>query len=92
MYDSLDLESEIEVHLATYLEKVLEPIAKGALQKGTFEPNFTPEFLSALTAYRAMKTQEKLSEQNNRLQTWLAIFSGIAIIVPIVVELISKFG
>lgn len=74
---------------ARVLEKTNETLAKQALAgKLHSDPNFALNVLS----YLAFRSQELLTKKNISLQRWLVVFSAIAVIVPIVVEIIAKFG
>jgi hypothetical protein len=51
----------------------------------------TPHLTNLVLSYVTLVSQEKSEKRNRYLQKWLIVFSGIAVIVPILVEVISKF-
>ncbi len=49
-------------------------------------------FGSVVMAYSSLRRQELDSKEQAKLQKWLIVFSGIAVIVPIAVGIIAKFA
>jgi hypothetical protein len=42
-----------------------------------------PTFASVLLAYASLRSQEKMTRRNNRLQVWLVIIATMSVIVSI---------
>ena len=54
-----------------------------------FSPSDDPNLVSIVASYVSLRSQEKMSKQNNRLQFWLAALSTITVFASILPTLLK---
>jgi hypothetical protein len=99
-YSEGELEQKLREALRSFIEKKIgasnPQMPKENVELAIPEILFDqPNFASVVVSYASLRSQEKSEKQNRYLQKWLIVFSGIAtaaVIVPILVEVISKFA